>query len=62
MKFTFKARDWNGKEVKGVLDLHDKSEAIESIKNNGLMLTSLTEVKETMIGEVYKSIFTKNRD
>lgn len=59
MKFTFKARDWNGKMVKGVLDLHDKSEALESIKNNGLMLISLSEVKDTVLSEIYKNIFSK---
>lgn len=59
MKYTFKARDWNGKMVKGVLDLHDKSEAMESIKNNGLMLISLAEVKDTIIGEVYKNFFSR---
>lgn len=59
MKFTFKARDWNGKMVKGVLDLHDKSEAMESIKNNGLMLISLAEVKDTIIGEIYKNFFSR---
>ncbi len=59
MKFTFKARDWNGKMVKGLLELHDKSEAMESIKNNGLMLISLSEVKDTILSEIYKNIFTK---
>ncbi len=59
MKYTFKARDWNGKMVKGVLDLHDKSEAMESIKNNGLMLISLAEVKDTILGEVYKNFFSR---
>jgi type IV pilus assembly protein PilC len=59
MKFNFKARDWSGKLVKGVLDLHDKSEALESIKNNGLVPVSITEVKETIFKEIYKSLFSK---
>ena len=59
MKYNFKARDWNGKLVKGVLDLHDKSEALESIKNNGLVPLSVTEVKETVLKEIYKNVFSK---
>ena len=59
MKYNFKARDWNGKLVKGVLDLHDKSEALESIKNNGLVPLSVTEVKETVLKEIYKNVFAK---
>ncbi len=59
MKYNFKARDWNGKLVKGVLDLHDKSEALESIKNNGLVPLSVTEVKETVLKEIYKNFFAK---
>ena len=59
MKYNFKARDWNGKLVKGVLDLHDKSEALESIKNNGLVPLSIVEVKETLPKEMYKYFFTK---
>ncbi len=59
MKYNFKARDWNGKLVKGVLDLHDKSEALESIKNNGLVPLLISEVKETWLKEVYKNVFAK---
>jgi len=59
MKFNFKARDWNGKLVKGVLELHDKSEALESIKSNGLVPLLVTEVKETILKEMYKNVFSK---
>lgn len=59
MKYNFKARDWNGKLIKGVLDLHDKNEALESIKNNGLVPLSITEEKETVIKEIYKNLFAK---
>ena len=59
MKYVFKARDWNGKLIKGILDLHDKSEALETIKNNGLVPLSVSEIKETVVSEVYKSLFSK---
>ena len=57
MKYNFKARDWNGKLIKGTLDVHDKAEAVETIKNNGLIPLLVTEVKDTVIGEIYRNIF-----
>ena len=59
MKYNFKARDWNGKLIKGTLDVHDKAEAVETIKNNGLIPLLVTEVKDTVIGEIYRNIFSK---
>ena len=59
MKFIYKARDWNGKLIKGVADLHDKSEVLGSIKDSGLVLISIDEVKQTRLGEVYKNVFSR---
>ena len=59
MKFSYKARDWNGKLVKGVLDYHDKNEVLESIKNSGLVPISVEEIKKTWLGEVYKNVFSR---
>lgn len=59
MKFIYKARDWNGKLIKGVADLHDKSEVLGSIKDGGLVPISIDEVKQTRLGEVYKNVFSR---
>ena len=59
MKFIYKARDWNGKLVKGVVDFHDKGEVISSIKETGLVPISVDEVKQTWLGEVYKNTFSR---
>ncbi|MBP9818206.1 type II secretion system F family protein [Candidatus Shapirobacteria bacterium] len=44
MKYKFKAKDWNGKNVTGELDMENKSEVLESIRSNGLIPLSV-EVK-----------------
>lgn len=59
MKFSYKARDWSGKLVKGVLDYHDKNEVLESIKNSGLVPISVEEVRQTRLGEFYKNVFSR---
>jgi len=59
MKFIYKARDWNGKLIKGVADLHDKSEVLGSIKDGGLVPISIDEVKQTRLGELYKNVFSR---
>jgi len=59
MKFVYKARDWNGKLVKGVVDFHDKAEVVSSIKDTGLIPLSVDEVKQTWFGEVYKNTFSR---
>jgi type IV pilus assembly protein PilC len=53
-KYTFRAKDWNGKTIKGMLDLPDKAQVIESIKANGLIPLAVAEDKSSMIGQLYK--------
>ena len=59
MKFVYKARDWNGKLVKGVVDFHDKGEVISSIKETGLVPISVDEIKQTWFNEFYKNTFSR---
>lgn len=40
-KFVYRAKDWNGKLVKGELDMGSKKEVIESIKDGGLIPLSV---------------------
>lgn len=59
MKFVYKARDWSGKLIKGVVDFHDKSEVIASIKDGGLVPISVEEVNQTWLGELYRNLFSR---
>ena len=58
-KFSFKAKDWNGKTVKGILDLPDKAQVIESIKSNGLVPLAVEEEKKGAVDQIYKKIFAR---
>jgi len=58
MKFIYKARDWNGKLIKGMADLHDKNEVLSSIKDSGLVPISVDEIKQSWVGEIYKNVFS----
>jgi len=58
-KFFYKAKDWGGKTIKGVLDSSDKTEAMESIKGSGLVLLSIAQESDSLLNEVYKSLFSK---
>jgi len=59
MKYVYKARDWNGKLVRGEVDLHDKKEVLESIKNSGLVPLSISENNQSYLDEVIKNTFSK---
>ncbi|MFA5749718.1 MAG: type II secretion system F family protein [Candidatus Shapirobacteria bacterium] len=59
MKFVYKAKDWNGKLIKGVVDLHDKAAVVESMKNDGLVPLMIMEENQTLIKEIYRNIFSK---
>lgn len=59
MKFVYRARDWNGKLIKGEVDLHDKKEVLDSIKNNGLIALSISEQKNGFLTEISKRFFSK---
>ena len=53
-KFVYRAKDWSGKTVRGVLDLPTKVQVIESIKSNGLVPLSVDEEKDNSFKEVIK--------
>ncbi len=58
-KFIFKAKDWNGKTIKGVLDMADKAQVVESVKSNGLIPLYVAEEKNSTFNELYKKIFSR---
>lgn len=55
-KFYYKAKDWNGKMVQGVLDMADREAIIESVKGNGLIPLDVSVYKENMAAEAFKKI------
>jgi len=55
-KFFYQAKDWNGKTVKGLLDMADKESVIDSVKANGLVPLQVALYKESMISEVFKRL------
>jgi len=58
-RFVYKAKDWSGKTVKGVVDLSDKQAVIESIRNSGLVPLMVAEESKTLWGEIYRKIFSR---
>lgn len=58
-KFYFRAKDWNGKVVKGVLDLSSKTEVVESIKGNGLVPLFVGERKDGLWVEVTRRFLSR---
>lgn len=58
-RFVYKAKDWNGKTIKGIIDLPDKDAVVESIKNSGLIPLMVTEESKTLVGEIYRNVFSK---
>lgn len=58
-KFQFKAKDWNGKVVRGILEMADKSQVIESVKSNGLILLSVEEERDNVFREIHRKLFVR---
>ncbi len=50
-KYIYKAKDWNGKTVKGMLEAINKAEVLNSIKSNGLIPLTIDEQKRSMFEE-----------
>ena len=55
-KFYYRAKDWGGKTVQGVLDMSDKEAAVESVKSSGLVPLDVAIYKESMLAEVFKRV------
>lgn len=52
-KFVYRAKDWTGKTVKGVLDSPDKPSVVESVRNSGLIPLWVDEEKGNMVTEAF---------
>lgn len=58
-RFVYRAKDWSGKLVKGIVDLPDKGAVVESIRGGGLVPLSVNEESQTLLGEIYRNLFSK---
>jgi len=58
-RFVYRAKDWNGKLVKGIVDLPDKKAVVESIRGGGLVPLSINEESQTLVGEISRNLFSK---
>lgn len=56
VKYAYKAKDWTGKTVKGVLDSVDKPAVIESVRNSGLIPLGVDEEKGNMFTEILSRV------
>lgn len=57
--FVFKAKDWNGKLVRGTLDLSNKAEVVESIKASGLVPLMVQKKDGGIFDEIKRKLFNK---
>lgn len=55
-KYAFRAKDWSGKTIKGVLDMANKKEVVESIKSSGLIPLSVAEKRSGTLDELNKKV------
>ena len=58
-KFFYKAKDWNGKTIKGFLDSEDEKNALESIKAGGLIPLRIVVQNDSVLNDIYKKLFSK---
>ena len=55
-RFTYKAKDWTGKLIKGELEMGSKKEIVDSIKNNGLIPLSVEPLGSNFLTEINRKI------
>lgn len=58
-KFSFRAKDWSGKLIRGSLELSSREEVLESIRSSGLIPLKIAEEKENIFLEITKKLFYK---
>ncbi len=55
-RYQFRAKNWNGKVVKGVLDMGSVKEVVGSIKSSGLVPLAVDLERKTLAGEILKNV------
>lgn len=55
-RFAFRAKDWSGKTIKGVLDLPKRSQVVESIKSHGLVPLLVEEERRGVWQEINRRL------
>lgn len=55
-KFAFRAKDWSGKTIKGIIDAPSKQVAVESVRNSGLVPMVVEEKRKSIIDDMWSQI------
>lgn len=55
-KYTYRAKDWSGKTIKGDLELSSSKEVVESLRANGLIPLTVELKNDSFIGELLRKI------
>lgn len=55
-KFSYRAKDWSGKQVLGELEMGSQTEVVESIRDGGLIPLSINEVKGGFLSDLVSKI------
>lgn len=58
-RFSYRAKDWTGKLVKGTIELSSRQEVLGSIRANGLIPLMIKEEKEDVFSEISRKVFSK---
>lgn len=58
-KYTYKAKDWAGKTVKGEIELSTQHEVVESLRENGLIPLSIAVKNDNVINDLLRKITGK---
>ena len=52
-RFTYQARDRQGKKIKGIVEAVEEKRAIAAIRERGLIVISLTEVTPNIFSSLF---------
>ncbi len=58
-KFIFKAKDWQGKTIKGKVEADEKKQAINTLKKKNIVVIELKEEKENILTEIKNNLSSR---
>lgn len=58
-RFAYTAKDWNGKLIRGILDMGSKEEVLSSIRDGGLIPLSIEKESRSILDEIKRKLFGK---
>lgn len=58
-KFAFKAKDWQGETVKGIVEAKDRKEAVLLLKKRDLIVISLTPQRKSFLSQLFSVLLRR---